>query len=318
VTLLGYLLWQHGAGVGRALGAVGWLLVPIVLIHVGQLWLSGAAWHAVAITAEPLPCATYVWTRWIREAVGGLLPMAQIGGEVVGGRLLVLAGASPAEAAASITVDLTLEALTLVVFIALGVGCAWLTGSAPGLIGYTLLGLCVLGPAVLALWMLQRLRVEGQVVAWCARLTRRWPRLRVQGLEDFCHAIQASHRHPGALARGFAYHLLGWLGGVIEIYVMAQAIGLPILLEQALIIESLGQAIRSAAFFVPAGLGVQEGSLLLLAAALGLPAATGLALSLVKRLREVVLGLPALLAWQLIESGRWARFRHRGATPPSA
>ena len=99
---------------------------------------------------------------------------------------------------------------------------------------------------------------------------------------------------------------------------MAQAIGLPILLEQALIIESLGQAIRSAAFFVPAGLGVQEGSLLLLAAALGLPAATGLSLSLVKRLREVVLGLPALLAWQLIESGRWARFRHHAATPPSA
>lgn len=319
MALLGYLLWQHGAGVARALGAVGWLLVPIVLIHLGQIWLSGAAWHAVAATAEPLPCATYVWTRWIREAVGGLLPLAQIGGEVVGGRLLVLAGATPAEAAASIAVDLTLEALTLGVFIALGLGYVWLSGTGQGLIGYTLLGLAVLGPAVLALLALQRLRLEGRVARWCQRLTRRWPRLRMQGLEDLCHAIQASHRQPGALARGFAYHLLGWLGGVIEIYVVAQAIALPVSLGQGLVIESLGQAARSAAFFVPAGLGVQEGSLLLLASELGLPAVTGLSLSLVKRLREVVLGLPALLAWQAIESGRWARFRCRSAAaPPSA
>ena len=59
--------------------------------------------------------------------------------------------------------------------------------------------------------------------------------------------------------------------------------------------ESLGQAIRGAAFAIPGALGVQEGGYLLLAPLVGLPPDAGLALSLAKRARELLLGLPGLL-----------------------
>jgi len=63
-------------------------------------------------------------------------------------------------------------------------------------------------------------------------------------------------------------------------------------------LESLGNAVRGAAFAVPGALGVQEGGFILLGSQLGLDAETSLALSLVKRFRELVFGLPGLVVWQ--------------------
>jgi hypothetical protein len=70
----------------------------------------------------------------------------------------------------------------------------------------------------------------------------------------------------------------------------------------ALLLESLGQAIRGAAFAVPGALGVQEGGYLLLAPLVGLPPDMALALSLAKRAREIILGLPGLLYLRLSKS----------------
>ena len=62
--------------------------------------------------------------------------------------------------------------------------------------------------------------------------------------------------------------------------------------------------VRAAAFVVPGGLGVQEGAYALLAALFGLPVEIAVALSLVKRARDLMIGVPALLAWQVGELRR--------------
>jgi hypothetical protein len=69
-------------------------------------------------------------------------------------------------------------------------------------------------------------------------------------------------------------------------------------------IESLLFAIKNAAFVVPTGIGVQEGAYALLGPVFGLPAEAALALSLLKRARDIVIGIPVLLAWQLLEGRR--------------
>ena len=304
-----WLFWRQGPEPLQALATTGFSgIALVVLVHVAQLVFTGLGWHAVAGTEVPIPARTYIWTRWIRESVSSLLPVAQLGGEVVGGRLLVLSGAKAAEATASTTVDLTVEALTLVVFIFIGLGYTALTGTGQGLVGYTLIGLAVFIPAVIALFALQRNGLVHLIERLEGWIKRRWPHVDTHGLHELHDGIAASYRNPRGLVLGMGWHLAGWLGGVVEIYAMASVLGQPVSWGQALIIESLGQAIRSAAFFVPAGLGVQEGSLLLLARELGLSPGTGLALSLVKRVRELVLGIPGLLAWHAIERGRWSRF----------
>jgi uncharacterized membrane protein YbhN (UPF0104 family) len=69
-------------------------------------------------------------------------------------------------------------------------------------------------------------------------------------------------------------------------------------------IESILSALRSAAIFVPAAVGVQEAGYAALAPVFGAGPEIGLAVSLLKRARDVVLGIPVLLIWQAIEGKR--------------
>ncbi|RMF84180.1 MAG: TIGR00374 family protein, partial [Nitrospirae bacterium] len=107
----------------------------------------------------------------------------------------------------------------------------------------------------------------------------------------------------GAPAASALAHLAAWVAGAGEVWLALRFLGHPVGAVEALLLESLGQAVRSSAFAVPGALGVQEGGLLLLGRLLGIPPTTALALSLVKRVRELALGLPGLLAWPLAE--RW-------------
>jgi uncharacterized membrane protein YbhN (UPF0104 family) len=96
--------------------------------------------------------------------------------------------------------------------------------------------------------------------------------------------------------------LIGWLVGTGEVFLILELLNKPVSWLNALLLESLGQAIRGAAFAVPGALGVQEGGYLLLAPLAGLPPDTALALSLAKRAREIILGLPGLLYLRLSKS----------------
>jgi len=105
------------------------------------------------------------------------------------------------------------------------------------------------------------------------------------------------------VAASFALSLVGWLIGTGEVYLILQLLRTPIGWGGALLLESLGQAIRGASFAIPGALGVQEGGYLLLAPLAGLPPDTALALSLAKRTREILLGVPGLLYLHLSERG---------------
>jgi hypothetical protein len=101
--------------------------------------------------------------------------------------------------------------------------------------------------------------------------------------------------------------LIGWLVGTGEVYLILVLLNSPVSWRSALLLESLGQAIRGAGFAIPGSLGVQEGGYLLLAPLANLAPDVALALSLAKRTREILLGVPGLiyLHW-------WERsWRHR-------
>jgi len=69
--------------------------------------------------------------------------------------------------------------------------------------------------------------------------------------------------------------------------------GVPIALDVAVALECAVFAMRSAAFPVPSGLGVQEGGYAMIGAFLGVPPETALALALVKRGRDLILANPS-------------------------
>jgi hypothetical protein len=92
--------------------------------------------------------------------------------------------------------------------------------------------------------------------------------------------------------------------GCTETWLALRWLGHPVGFAAALVLESLTQAARHLFFFVPAGLGVQEAGLIGVGHVLGIGRDVAIALSLAKRMREILFGLPALAAWQWIEGRR--------------
>ena len=93
-------------------------------------------------------------------------------------------------------------------------------------------------------------------------------------------------------------HFLSWSFGTVETWIIFDAMGVSVSLPQVLVVESLGMAARSAGFAIPGALAVQESGFVLAAMSVGLPESAGLALSLVKRVREILVGVAGIaLAW---------------------
>jgi uncharacterized membrane protein YbhN (UPF0104 family) len=158
--------------------------------------------------------------------------------------------------------------------------------------GLFLLALGVAGFVVAQRAGLMRLAERG-----AAMLARRWPaagRWSLTGLHEELMRLQRRHR---ALVVATALQTVGWSLGAVEVWVALRWIGTGASLRDAFVIESLGMAARSAGFAVPGAVGVQEGGFVLVAGLFGIPATDALALSMLKRTREVVIGLPALVVY---------------------
>ena len=95
--------------------------------------------------------------------------------------------------------------------------------------------------------------------------------------------------------------MVSWLLGGVEVCLALHFLGHDVGLVPGLVIESLGQALKAVGFAVPGALGVQEGGYIVICQVFGLSPEMAIALSLMKRLREVGLGVPGLFAWHRAE-----------------
>jgi putative membrane protein len=285
----------------RQAGLVG--LIAVTLFHVIQLVFSAAAWRALLGSSAPRPSFLFCMiARWIREAVNNLLPVAQIGGEFVGARLLNGRGVELRAAIASAIADLTVELVTQIAFTLIGLSVLLLTvGNGPTarlVAGLLVIAATLAGAFVAVQWMGLAHLVEVAVMR-IGRMTG-WQGL---GEEPGLHAaLIAIYRAPPRLLSAALNHLMSWLLGSIEVWLALHLIGSEVDLPAALVIESLGQALKAIGFAVPAALGVQEGGYVIVCGLYGLPPEVAIALSLIKRLREIALGLPALASWQWFEA----------------
>jgi uncharacterized membrane protein YbhN (UPF0104 family) len=114
------------------------------------------------------------------------------------------------------------------------------------------------------------------------------------------------------LSRALGWQITGLIAGCSETWLALRWLGHPVGFSDALVLESLTQAVRSVFFMVPAALGIQEAGLIGAGLLVGLGSDVALALSLAKRMREILFGLPSLLAWQWIEGRKiFLRVRRR-------
>ncbi|MGE5271554.1 MAG: lysylphosphatidylglycerol synthase domain-containing protein [Thiohalocapsa sp.] len=289
-----------------AVGAGGF--AAICAIHLGLIAVMGLAWRALLPRA---PTGAVMWARLVRDSAAEALPLSQVGGYVLGARALAVAGVSGTLAAASTIVDVTLEFVAQLAYTALGL--AWLVRLQPETraAAPVLIGLVVAAGAAGAFVLVQRRGygfVERIAQAIGQGVGKGWAERSAAGAAALHAALAAIYRRQPGLWANFALHLFCWIASAAEVWLALWLAGETLPWGAVLAIESLLYAIRTAAFVVPQAVGVQEGAYLLLGAAFGLTPEMALALSLLKRARDLVIGLPAIAVWQAIEGGRlWRR-----------
>ncbi len=309
-TLL--LIWYFGyAEVAAALAAGGWGLLWVAAYRVFPLSIDAVAWGRLFDDRARPSFWVLFWIRWVGESINSLLPVAQVGGDVIRARLAARNGTPGPEAAATVVVDFSVGILTQIIFCIVGVGLLLTqhgiheqTAALSMLSAFALMG-------ATALYLLPKMGALGIIARLIGRLSDNGAIRALAGkVTSLDQAVLALHRRRWEVLNAFVLKLGGWMARTGETYLALHFLGFPIGVEEAIIIESLISAVRSAAFAVPGAFGVQEGGILLLGAMLGIPPGTSLALALVKRVREVVVGVPAIIGWSLFET-RWFRRRTR-------
>jgi len=124
-------------------------------------------------------------------------------------------------------------------------------------------------------------------------------------------SIQEIYTHPVRVGSSILLHLAAWLLGTAEAWIALELMGHPLPVTSVIALEAMVFAVRTVAFFIPSAAGVQEGGYVAIGALLGLPGEIALALSLLKRAREVITSIPPVLAWQMNESRRLLAARTR-------
>jgi putative membrane protein len=310
--LLALVVHDGASDVVRVIGQAGFALLWLVPFHALPLLLDAVGWYVLLRARAPLMFLW--WVATVREAVNRLLPTVGVGGEIVGIRLARWRVRDASRVSASVIVEVLITLAVQYVFSALGLVLI-LASTDDGGVKTIALALALSLPLpVLAIALLRRGGVFHAIERFAARMLGSEHQL-LQGIDGkrLDAEIDLLMRRPGLLFHTFLWQFAGYVLGALETYWALAMLGYPVSASGAVAIEALTQAVRHAAFIVPAGLGVQEAAVVLLAQMFGVDHQVALSLALVKRMREVIFGCAALGSWQLVELSRARRRMHEQA-----
>jgi putative membrane protein len=300
-VLLGVLIYQTGPReLMQHFVVLGWWAPLIFVPYAVSSAFDAAGWRATFVRFRPALWLLYL-ARLIGEAMNSLTPMAYLGGEPVKAFVLQRFGVPLTEGATSVILAKTALTIAQIAFVIVGVAM-FLIRRQTGLATLpTVAALVAAGAGIASLLVVLQRR---GLVAFVARTVRRvLPRAGLVGrlaerapeIDERLRAFYAAR--PRAAAASVGLHFVGWVTGAAEVFAIMALIGHPVTIGDAVVIEALAQPTRLAGILIPGTLGVQEAGGMVIFGLLGLPPELGLALMLMKRIREVgfnVLGLGLL------------------------
>lgn len=302
--------WFDAGQVLEVMLSVGWQGFALLSLWQGVLFLTlGLAWAAVLPGGRP---ALLVWARMVRDAATTCLPFSPVGGYVLGARAVTVGGVAWPTAAASTVVDVTAELAGQFLFSVFGLAALLLLRPGSPLLAPVGVTLAAVALAAALAWR-GRAAIGRGLHRLGGRLLGEW--FQEQGGMGGVQAeLTQLYRDPRRLLLAFVLHLLGWFGTGFGTWISLRLLCWDAGLLPVLALEALLDALVAATFVVPGSAGVQEAGYVGLGAAFGVPPDLALGVSLLRRARDVALGVPILLVFQGIEL---RRIRRVGAPDPA-
>jgi putative membrane protein len=243
---------------------------------------------------------------WMARAVNNLLPVANIGGEVVKSRLAWVWGCRGTAAVASVVVDKTVQVIALILWGLIGVLCLFALAPENRIAQFALIGFGALAAAIGGFVLVQRAGMFGFLAHFGEKLLKIESLNGVTvGARELDAEVLEIYRRRGGFLRALLLKPAGLAMQTAEVWLGCWLLGHPIGLLEATMLKSLTLTLSDVAFVIPNAYGIQEGAFIVVGALVGLDADTALALSLSLRIRDVLLDPPALLVLHRIETHRW-------------
>lgn len=277
-----------------------WLLLPYLAVYLSDC----VGWRWTLPAQLPVGFVRLFLIRWAGEAVNNVVPSGYVGGEAVKVLLLRRLGVPPAVTTGAAVVSKSAQTVAQLLFICLA--SVLFLRLTPGQTGWRAGLVLVLGGGLAALAVVFWVQARGvfatvRAVTSRLRWEPRWLTDRAAALREVDAGITGFYRrHPGRFAAATAGYLGGWLLDATEIWLAGRLLGHPVTWVQAVAVEGFVGVVKVAGMWVPGAVGVQEGGIVLLGRAVGLPEPFCLAYALLRRARELLF---AAVGWGILGAG---------------
>lgn len=295
VALFGVIIAETDLAEAMArLAQIGWGMAVVLALYLGTFSIDSLTW-LITLRTTPITPRWFLrmWqVRLVGEAFNMTVPAAGIAGEPLKAVLLKQQyGIGYRRGTASLFLSKTVNMIGLAIFLAAGFVLMLGHGALPG--AYILVGGIGLAGFAAATLIFFSIQSFGLSSALAARLSRRRLLRRLAGSLENIQAVESifSGFYRGSRRRfavAVSLGLLSWVIGVFEIYYALAFLGHPVSIAEAWIIEAMAQMLRAGSFFIPASIGIQDGALVLMSAAITGSPELGVAIALVRRMREIV------------------------------
>jgi uncharacterized protein (TIRG00374 family) len=277
-------VWHAVKGMGPYAPLV---LAPYFVVYVVDCF----AWSRT-LPRPSLTFFTLFRIRWAGESVNSIFPSAYVGGETVKVLLLREKGVSATQGATSAVVSKTAQTVAQLIFIIIAsVFLFSLARALPGIRAGTLFvavgGLAALGMLVWAR-KIGLFRIVGTVQRKFPFKIGALERRKAKLLEVDQTILRFYREEPKKFYSSIALYFAGWMLDMVEIYLVAHLLGMPISWAQALVVEAFTGLAKALGMWIPGSLGVQESGIVLVGRLLGLPETLTAAYALIRRTRELI------------------------------
>ena len=290
--LLVYLLLRIGAGtVLSHVARFGPWFLATVAIGLGWLFTQACAWYFVqSAHFKPVPLLPLFRAKIISDSLNTLLPSANIGGDAA--RAFLIRRYVPlTEGIPGVLVDKTIELSMGLVFLATGFLLSlifldlprWMNVAAAACLGGSLAGVAVLIVFQMkgALWTLRRV---DKVVPRVGRFVAK----REENIRRLDRNLRLAYgRFDPRTVLAAVLHLSARIMGAVEVFVILRVLGNPVSFIESVFIAAGVSIVNTVFFVVPGALGVMESAQVFILRSLGSPAALGLSLGVIRRIRKL-------------------------------
>ncbi len=292
------------------LSTLKWKILLLPLPYFLVFALDTIGWK-YAFTKVNISLKDLFLIRLAGESINWIVPSANLAGEPMKAYFLKRHNVTMVDGMTSVVISKTILIISQIIFVMIGVVFLLLKLNVSGSRLISSIAIILLGiPIIIFIIFIQR---QG-IFAFLLKLLRMF-RIRIRYIEEREERLMEldkniyqfySHNKKKAFY-SFVYCFLGWMAGLIEVFLILYLLGIPVNTVSAYIIESLSTAARGVTSFIPGSVGGQEGGIIAIFVSLKLSASIALTFGILRRFRELIwtgagLFILSRLEWTIAES----------------